>query len=279
MSGQMLKRTWAISAAFALALAALACSKPTQVEIKPAELTFRNMKASRNLNVTILDQKGRAMADAKAAYVSSAPEVAKVDEGGRVTALSSGDAVISVTSGKAVGQAKVTVRIVSGIEMELPPSGAIGAQGTVVPLAVRALDENGSETGLDGIQFSSSDPAVASVDSTGRLTLLAEGRTVISASVDKVKADLPVDVSLEVPMAIKVEKQTQTVTAGASSPLEFAVISDKGRPMQTAVVYEVSPAEVAQVDDRGNVTGLKRGTATVTLTAGNAKNTIRVTVR
>ena len=83
----------------------------------------------------------------------------------------------------------------------------------------------------------------------------------------------------EVPMAIKVEKQTQTVTAGASSPLEFAVISDKGRPMQTAVVYEESPAEVAQVDDRGNVTGLKRGTATVTLTAGNAKNTIRVTVR
>ena len=268
---------WALAV---VVLAAVGCSRPTKVEVRPDHVILREAGGRKNLLVTVLDQKGRPMDKAKITFASSAPDVAEVDASGIVKAKSSGEAIISATCGKATGAAQVDVKIVSSLKLALPDSGSVGPADTVVPLVVSGKTDQGEQAELDGIAFSSSVPQVATVDGKGDLTLLSTGDTVITATIGKATATLPVKVQIEVPAAVKVDKSTQEVRLGEPSPLDFMVLSDLGRPMKSAPLTCTSSNEkVLQVDAKGTATGVARGTAVVTIAAGTAKNTIRVVVR
>ncbi len=268
---------WALAV---VVLAAVGCSKPTKVEVRPDHVILREAGGRKNLLVTVLDQKGRPMDKAKVTFASSAPDVAEVDASGIVKAKSSGKAIISASCGKAAGAAQVDVKIVSSVKLALPDSGSVGPANTVVPLVVSGKNDQGEQADLDGIVFSSSVPQVAAVDGKGDLTLLSTGDTVITATIGKATATLPVKVEIEVPAAVKVDKSTQEVRLGEPSPLDFTVLSDLGRPMTSAPLTCTSSNEkVLQVDAKGTATGVGRGTAVVTIAAGTAKNTIRVVVR
>lgn len=256
-----------------------ACAKPTKVTVSPKEFVLHDPGGSKTLAVTVLDQKGRPMDKAKVLFSSSAPEVAEVDGAGKVTAKGSGDAVVTATCGKVSGTSEAHVRLVASISLAQPELGVSGPAGSVVPLKVEAKNERGEDADLADAVFKSSDPKVALVDNTGRLTLLATGTTEIQASIGKASYKLSVPVRVEVPAAVKVETPTQTVALGESKPLEFTVLSDLGRPIAVPVTLTTSSDKIAAVDEKGNVTGVARGTATVTITAGTATNSVRVVVR
>jgi len=257
----------------------LACAKPARVTVAPKDVLLRDAGASKTLKVSVLDAKGNAMEKVKVALRSSAPEVADVDLSGKVTAKSSGDAVITASAGKVTGAATVRVRIVGAIKLTVPDAGAVGPAGTVVPLTAKASNERGEDADLEGIAFTSSAPAVATVDAKGQVTLLATGKTTVTAAIGKTSATLPLDVTVEVPMAVKVEAQSQTIQLGQTVPLDFTVISDRGRPMTTPVQCTSSDEKVASADATGKVTGNGRGTAVITVHAGPASNTIKIVVR
>jgi len=268
---------WALATVL---LAAAGCSKPTKVEVRPDHVVLREEGGRKSLLVTVLDQKGRPMDKAKVTFASSAPDVAEVDASGVVKAKSSGEAIISAACGKATGTSRVDVKIVSSLKLALPNSGSVGPVNTVVPLLVSGKNDQGEPADLEGIVFSSSVPQVAAVDGRGNLTLLSTGDTVITATLGKATATLPVKVQIEVPAAVKVDKSTQEVRLGEPSPLDFTVLSDLGRPMKAVPLTCTSSNEkIVQVDANGTATGVGRGTAVVTIAAGTAKNTIRVVVR
>ncbi len=269
---------WGLSALAACGLLA-ACSRPAKITVTPKEVLLRDPGGGKSLTVTVLDAKDNPIKKVKVALQSSAPDVAEVDASGNVTARSSGDAVITAIAGKVSGSAKVRVRLVSSLLLALPETGATGAAGTVVPLRVRATNEKGEPADLEGIAFTSSAPGVAPVDGKGQLTLLSTGKTTVTASVGKTSARLPVEVTVEVPMAVKVTAQAQSVALGQTVPLDFSVISDQGRPMTIPVQCTSSDDKVAVADASGKVTGIGRGTAVITITAGTASNTIKVAVR
>jgi uncharacterized protein YjdB len=241
--------------AAALVVVLAGCSKPASVTVIPKSVLLRDAGGTKDLSVTVLDAKGRAMEKVKPIFKSSAPEVADVDATGKITARGSGDAVITATVGRISGQATVRVRLVSAIKLALPPGGAVGPMGTVVPLAVNATDDRGEPADLEGITFRSSAPAIASVDGSGKVTLKTTGSATLSASIGKAQASLPVDVVVEVPAAVKVEKPVQGVPLGETHPLEFTVLSDQGRPMAIPVRCTSSDERVATADEQGRVTG------------------------
>lgn len=272
------RRGLVLSLALVLLFAA-ACSKPTKVEVKPKRVELFALESAQTLDVAVLDQKDRPVKKVKLAYKSSAPEVADVDAAGKVTAKGSGEAVVTASIGEVSGTTTVVVRAVKSITLGLPEGGAVGSAGTNVPLEVKAVNERGEPLDLTGVKFQSSAPDVAAVDGKGILTLKTSGMTTISASLGKQASQILTNVEIESPAAVKVDTPSQSVKAGESVPLEFTILSNKGRPMKYAATYSTSSESVATVDAQGIVTGVGRGTATITVSAGSATNQIKVTVR
>ena len=273
-------RRWVFLLAATALVAGLACSKPAKVTLSPKQVTINDSGATRILQATVFDAKDRPMEKAKVTFASSSPEIAEVDAGGKVTVRSSGDTVITATCGKVSGAAKVTVRIVSSLKLELPEGGARGPAGAVVPLVVLARNEKGEQADLTGIAFSSSDPAIATVDPQGRLTLLASGSVTLAATIGKAKGELLAEVHVLVPVAIKVPTPAvQNLQVGETARLDVTVLSDLGDPMRVPLTCSTSSDKVATVDSSGMVTGVGKGTAELIIMAGTARNTLKVVVR
>ncbi len=272
-------RLGAVAAACVVVMLCAGCAKATRLAVTPKTMVLHDKGASRRVQATVLDQKDRPMDKVKVSYESSNPSVAKVDEDGKVTAEKSGEAVITAKTGKLSGTVHVTVRIIASLSLSLPAQGTVGLEGTVVPLTVSAEDDEGHPADLGPIAFKSSDPQVASVDDQGRVTLLSDGTTTISASCFKKKAELPLTVQIQKPAAVQVDKPHQFFKLGTVKPLAFAVISDNGSPIHVPATFAVSDPRIASVDKDGNLKAQARGSAVVTILAGRAKNTVKITVR
>ncbi|MCI4398456.1 MAG: Ig-like domain-containing protein [Acidobacteria bacterium] len=262
----------------------LACAQPAKVKIDPAKVQLFDSGASKIVNVTVLDQKGRPMDKPKLKFSSSNPEVAEVDGAGKVMANSTGDAQVTVTAGKVSASVPVMVRIAASLKLDFRDksqlvSGVQGPANSQVPLLVSGLDEMGKPADLSVATFASSDPKVAVLDQQGVLTILSNGTTDVSVSLGKTKATLRVPVTILVPMAIKLQSPSLTVKAGESSPIPYEVISDAGTTLSIVPLFTSSDPSVAKVDGNGLVTGLSRGSATVSIRAGDASNNVTVSVR
>jgi uncharacterized protein YjdB len=262
----------------------LACAQPAKVKIDPAKVQLFDSGASKIVNVTVLDQKGRPMDKPKLKFSSSNPEVAEVDGAGKVMANSTGDAQVTVTAGKVSASVPVMVRIAASLKLDFRDksqlvSGVQGPANSQVPLLVSGLDEMGKPADLSVATFASSDPKVAVLDQQGVLTILSNGTTDVSVSLGKTKATLRVPVTILVPMAIKLQSPSLTVKAGESSPIPYEVISDAGTTLAIVPAFTSSDAGVAKVDEKGMVTGIAHGSATISIRAGEASNNITVTVR
>jgi uncharacterized protein YjdB len=273
-------RTWIILLFAAVLVAGLGCAKPAKVTVTPKQVVLNDAGGSRTLTAAVFDKKDRPMEKAVVTFASSAPEVADVDATGKVTVKGSGETTITAASGKASGECKVIVHIVSSLKFE-PVEGLVnGPAGEVVPLKISGQNERGEAADLAGLGFQSSAPEVATVDKEGRLTLLSTGKATIVATIGKSKAELPVEVHILVPAAIKVPvPPVQTLQVGDKAKLDATVISDLGGPMKFPLACTSSAPNVATVEPDGTVTALARGTTEITIVAGTAKNTLKVVVR
>jgi hypothetical protein len=257
----------------------LACAKPTKVVVKPSRVDLYVIDGTKSLSVSVLDQKDREMKKVLLDFESSAPEVATVDKNGIVTAKSSGEAIVTARAGRISGTASIVVKAVKDINLVLPESGAVGVAGSTIPLIVKATNEKDEVVeDISGAAFQSSAPNFATVDNKGVLTLVSTGSTKITATMGKATKELPVNVEIEVPAAVKVDNPNQSVALGESQPLEFMILSSRGRPMKTTVSFSTSLPAVATVDAKGIVTGVGRGTTSITVSAGDARNEVKVTV-
>lgn len=112
------------------------------------------------------------------------------------------------------------------------------------------------------------------------MTLLASGNVTLEAAIGKSKTSLAAEVHVLVPVAIKIPTPAvQTIHVGETVKIDATVLSDMGEPMNIPVAYSLSSDQVASVDANGMVTGLNRGTVEIVITAGAAKNTLKVMVR
>ncbi len=280
----MLSRSRAVGAVVLLLSSFLACAKPAKINSDPPKVQLFDSGGTKALRVTVLDQKGRPMDGPKLKFSSSNPEVAEVDNAGKVAAYMSGEAVITVSSGTVSARVPVVVRIASSLELKFMDKAqeTAGIQGPVnshAPLLVSGMDDLGKPADLSAATFASSNSKAASVDQHGVLTLLSSGTTEVSVSMGKTKATLQVPVTILVPMAIKLENPALSVKVGESLPLAYTVISDAGTALAIVPAFASSDAGVAKVDEKGVVTGISRGSVTISISIGGAANNVAVTVR
>lgn len=141
---------------------------------------------TKQLGAVTRDSAGNVLNNRPVAWTSSDTAVAKVSAAGLVTAVASGAATITARSENREGRAEVTVAAarvpVSAVRIVAVVADTIEAWDQV-QLTALALDSAGAPLAGREITWSSSNPAVASVNAaTGLLTGLDRGTVTITAT-------------------------------------------------------------------------------------------------
>ena len=138
---------------------------------------------------TVADRNDQILTRRVVTFESDNVNVASVDQRGLVTGVARGTVTITATSEGVSGSTTIPVGgplIADRVEIT-PEASAIGA-GSIVQLTARAFqcdaDAGGCSIITDPpVDWTSSDPAVATIDATGRLTALAPGTVEVTGVV------------------------------------------------------------------------------------------------
>jgi uncharacterized protein YjdB len=203
-------------------------------------------------------------------WSSDDDDVATVDpDTGKITAVAAGTATITATSADdntVTADCAVTVTVpLTGISLTPDPLTITGAE-TTGSFTVTYIP---ADTTQQGVTWSSSNAAVAKVDSgTGVITAEGGGTAVITATSkanNTVTASAVVNVVIPV-ISITLDKSALTLTEGRTGAL--TVTYNPADTTQRGVTWSSDDDDVATVDpDTGEITAKADGSATITATS------------
>lgn len=208
----------------------------------------------------------------KLSWSSSNPKVASVDGSGKITAVKPGETVVSVTteSGKSASIKVTVVQLAESVVIDKNALGITGNNldmrvGDVKTIQVTVLPETTTDK---SVTFTSSKPAVASVDQNGTLKALSLGTTTITVkAASGVSTTLNITVVPTPAASIKLNKTEATLKATETVQLTATIAPET--TTDKTVTWTTSDASVATVSETGLVTAVKVGTATITATAAS----------
>lgn len=256
-------------------LSITSCSKKKSLKVPVQNITITQttnsieIGATLQLNAEVLPKEA---GNISMSWESNEPTIASVDATGKLTALSEGSAIITVSSNDTDKTATFTINVskkqipLTSLEMnfktyELAQNETIKLECTLVP-----VDATDAE-----IKWTSSDDKIATVDENGLVTSIALGDVTITAQSKEIKA------SCDIKVVIPVTKLGLYWTPDA-------VAKDKSINLRTyttprdATLKEVkwtsSDNSIARVDENGALTGVSLGKTTITATTLNGKHTV-----
>ncbi len=166
------------SQSFAVEVAAPA---PTILTVVPDTATLTAIDQTVRLSAGVHDQLGRPITGAAVVWSSGDTSVATVDTSGLVTAVANGSTSVTALSGAVSDSASIVVSQ-TATTVEITPTTHTLATGDTVRLVATATDDNGYAIATATFRWTSSDTAVATVDSLGVVQGVAEGTATITAA-------------------------------------------------------------------------------------------------
>lgn len=207
-------------------------------------------------------------------WSSSAKDIADVTQGGLVSALKAGTAVITARAGEKSATCVVTITVpLESISLDRYNLTLEEGQQTTLIATLTPLDATDNE-----VTWTSSANDIASVDQNGTVTAHKEGFATITAGIGDITATCEVTVAKHVvPVTSVVLDRTQLDLIKGESAQLTATVSP-GDATDKTVTWSSSDATVASVDQDGTVRGLKGGSATIIAKAGEKSATCAVSV-
>jgi hypothetical protein len=241
------------------------CSrKPASVQVTPGKVVLYGVERGQRLTARLLDQKGQPLDEGpKAAWSSSKPDVAAVDEGGRVVSKGAGNATITVAFGTV--SAEVPVEVVDAMLIEVLPGQAtlVGPAATQLPVAAVVKSSTGAPVVLP-LAWASSDEKVATVSPQGLVTTVGNGKATITARVGELQGAAEVTVLVQDIARLEVRPSTALVRVGDSQRFEVVAILPDGKRFENAMAqFRSSNPSVATIDGGGVASGVGPGSATI----------------
>ena len=160
-----------------------------------------------------------------------------------------------------------------------PATAELTALGQTVQLSATVRDQNGGVMSGASVNWTSGDPAVATVDAAGLVTAVATGTAAINATSGSASGTASVTVS-QASAAVVVTPQSATLSAIGDTARFAAEVQDaNGNAIAGAAVsWASADAAVATVDQTGLVTAVAPGTAAIEATSGTASGSGTVAV-
>jgi trimeric autotransporter adhesin len=210
--------------------------------------------------IDISDSVTWSSANGAVASISNAP-----GSQGLATAAAAGTTTISATSGTVTGSATLTTASVQSIAVT--PTGFVGVVGSSQQFRATATLSNGATQDLSSlVSWSSSDPSVATISTSGILTALGTGTVTVSATTAGITGSTSVRIERIVSLTVAAANTTGTATLGDT--LQFVAtgtLSDgTTRDVSTLVTWSAADTQIATVASNGVATAVAPGTTTIT---------------
>lgn len=212
-------------------------------------------------------------------WSSDKPSVASVDEYGRVTAKDNGSANITVTSNDSGKKDVCKVDVKQVIKSIAFSNSAIDLYvGDAVTISYTITPDNAYDKTLN---WTTSDSKIATVNSAGKVTAVAQGTAVIKATAkdnSNQSASCTITVKKHI-TGITLDYTSLTLYTGKTQQLKATV--QPSNADVNSISWTSSNSNVATVSSSGVVEGIREGTATITASANDGsgvKATCKVTV-
>jgi uncharacterized protein YjdB len=264
--------------AASVVLLASACAKVERIEVKPAKVALSEAGQSVALSAQAVTAEGKAVEKAELAFASTNTKVATVDATGKVTAVKSGSANISVTSGEVSASAPVEVIIPSAILIKGAPFTLTGLDSDAV-VEAEVQDDAGRPVKESKLDFAAADASVVQVEGN-RLVAKGVGTAKVTATSGKLTQEFEVTVKLPEVDAVAFETVPATLKVGESAPLAVVAKGTDGAAIKgVSFTFTTSDEKIATVDAAGNVTAVKAGAVTIKAEGGTKATEAKLTIK
>ncbi len=226
----------------------------------------------------VTDTGGHEVPGRSVSWRSATPSVAAVDSIGLVTGIAPGEAEITATAGDLAGSTTVTViGPMPTAVIVMPDTVALAALEDTVRLSADVRDQIGRTMEDEAVAWSSSDPEVVGVDSTGLVTAVGNGTATVTATAREASGSAMVLVAQQA-AAVTVEPSGATIAPGDTLQLVATAFDAGGAEVMVEFAWSTSDLAVAAVNGRGLVTAAANGNVTITASAGEVTGRAEITV-
>ncbi|HEX7136617.1 MAG TPA: Ig-like domain-containing protein, partial [Vicinamibacterales bacterium] len=253
-------------------------SSLTQLTIVPSVLSIDQNAAGQLAAIGTYAGGSTADVTASATWSSSAPSIATVNTG-TVSGASAGTATVTATLGSLSASATVTVRPLLQSITVAPAIATIALGGRQAFTATGNYSDGSTKNLSSSVIWSTSDPALASIDATGMTTALSAGTVIVRASAGSITGSATLTVTTSI-VAFEISGPATTFTAGDSVPFNALARLSDGSSIDVSkqASWSIADANVANVDTNGMVTGSAAGTTSLTATYKTFSASVQVQV-
>lgn len=249
------------------------------VQVTPASRTFTSLTETVAFTATVTDALGTPVAGAVVTWGSNDTLVATVDGTGTATAVADGATYIVADASGVRDSAMVTVgQVVSNVTVTPDPTDTLTAVADTLHLTATVTDASSQTVTNPGTSWTSRNAGVASVDSTGIVTAVANGTTRVVAEAGGVRDSVTVTVAQAVASVTTTPASATLVSLGETLQVTATIKDSGGTPVSGAsATWESTDSAVATVTD-GVVTAVADGSAKIIAAADGKVDTTAITV-
>lgn len=209
-------------------------------------------------------------------YTSSDPNVLTVDENGNITAVGIGTAEVAMSSkdGK-ITTSKIVEVVVTPVSLDMVDSITLTKEKNS-KAKLEAVVQPEDATHVE-IEFTSSNEDVATVNSDGEINAVDVGEATITASIKE--TDLTAEcVVTVVPDIESIELSDTSLKLKKDGTAQLTATANPEGASIDGIAFASDAPDVATVDEKGNVTAIADGKATITASVGDVSAECVVTV-
>ena len=234
--------------------------------------------ATQQLSVTITDKFSKPLTGRPVVWRSSDNARATVTSTGLVTAHAVGPVSITASSEGKVGSSSLTIAPVPVHSVAVVPVGATVGLGTSSQLSAVTKDSVGQPLNGRTVTWSSDNLAAVTVSPTGLANGVGLGTAVITATSEGKSGTSTITVNL-IPVASVSVTGSATVAVAANTVLIATTKDANGNILPGRVVsWSSSDTTKAVVSPTGVVTGVRKGSVTITATSEGQSHGAPLTV-
>ncbi len=254
--------------------------KPTEIRLKSTKLKVYGLGRVVSVGGDVVDKKGEIVPGKGVSWESSNPKVATVDgQTGSVKTVGEGKARITARLGDPPLEATVAIEVLDiGLVNVFPSRTTLaGPAGSTFPLTLEVKKGTG-EVVPTKAEWTSSAPTVATVDASGVVTSVGEGRASVKAAVGDVSGAADIVVVLRSIETLEASPLNIPLKVGELGKVELVARDPRGSAIPDVAATWTSSDPMVATCSGGTVLAIGPGSVTIRATCGTKSAEVSVIV-
>jgi len=215
-----------------------------------------------------------------AVWTSSLTSVATINSAGLATGVGAGTSTITATSGAVAGSAALTVSTPTLVSITVTPSSPSVPVGGMQQFTATGTYSNGTTGNLtSSATWSSSNPAAATITTSGLATGVAAGSTTLTATSGSISGSTTLTVTPAL-ASIAITPSNPSIPVGSSQQLTATGTFSDGstQNLTNSATWSSSSPPTATVSSTGLAKGIGQGAVTISATYASITGNDNLTV-